>query len=381
MSGEPLEILERHEAALAGLRTAIVDLEAMPSFLMLTNDELGPETVRKVGSAATHARQLWTVADATGGALAHVRDQAGLHGTRAEARAELLRLLTARWVSIELDRAVGPRAHAIPELLELLRSRYDEVRRWVTTVNDIWSSVLPRIDAARATLGRLEREVDVLGVPEPLIGRARALSDDLERRLVDDPLSVVAGDGTQLDAQVAAAATQVASLRAGYDNLEADLGATEELLASLRVLRATAEAAAAEARAKVVDPEGLVRVPGVAVLDGPGGLGERLDAVFARDEGPWSQRRALLDSWLTTARKLERQLERAGRVNRLPLEQRRELRGRLRAYQAKMSATGRAEDLELNSVIDRARAMLFTAPTDLDEAAATIDELARRLRS
>ncbi len=373
-----MAILEHHEAALASLRAGLVDLEALPSYLMVTNDELGPDTQAKIGTAADEASRLWPLINAADGALGQIRAHVDQNGTKGRHGAEVRRLLNEPWVTVEGD----GRPVTVAQVLQSYRRRYEAIRSAVTQVNELWLAILPRIDAARATLDRLDAEVEELGVPEPLIGRARALATDLEQRLVTDPLGVVEGDGPQLDAQVAAAAEQVASLRAGHDNLDADLGSTEQLLASLRLLRAQAEAAASEAEAKVVDPENLVRVPAAAVLDGPNGLAARLDDVFAATgTASWAQRRTLLDSWLGTARKLERQLRRAEAANRGPLARRDALRGRLRAYQAKMAAVGKAEDMELTEIVDTARSELFTAPTDLSAAAAAIDELARRLRT
>lgn len=371
-------MLGRHESALAGLRSALVDLEASPSYLMLTGDELGAETRAEVGSAVDGATSLWPLIEAADGALTHVRRYVDANGAKGEHRREVARLLTERWVTVEgFDAPL-----AIVEVLGRFRADYDSIRERVTEINDLWLAILPRIDAARSTLARLEAEIADLGVPEPLIGRARALAEDLERRLVSDPLSVVEADGPQLDAQVAAAADQVAALRSGHDNLEDDLRSTEPLLASLRVLRARAQAAAGESRAKVHEPEGLIQVPTAAVIDGEAGLAARLDEVFALSGGgSWNRCRALLDSWLETARKLERQLVRAEAANREPLARRDELRGRLRAYQAKIAAMGKAEDLDLTAIADEARAELFTAPTDLGAAAARIEDLARRLRS
>jgi hypothetical protein len=386
VASDPVRVLEHHEAALAGLRGGLVDLEASPSYLMLVNDPLDGETRRKVGSAGLEAADLWSLLDAAGTALDETRGYLTLNGQRGQHRAELVRLLSERWIPVALGSPGSPGAgearYAIDEILGMIRSRYDSIREWATQITDLWLAILPRVDAAKATLGRLDTEAAQLGVVEPTIGRARALVSDLEVRLVSDPLSVVIGDGPQLDAQVAAAAAQVASLRSGHDSLEADLASTEGLLASLRLLLARAEAAASEARSKVVDPEGLVRVPSGSVLDGPDGLAARLDQLNARTgAGLWTQRRTLLDSWLATAHKLETQLVRAEAANRRPLLRRDELRGRLRAYRAKIAAVGRAEDLELTAVADEARAELFTAPTDLDRAAATMEELARRLRS
>lgn len=368
---------------MTGLRAAIVDLEASPSYLMLTGGDLGPVTAGKVGEAAARAERVWPALEAAAAAVEHVRQVVDEGGLRRGGGREVRDLLTERWV--EMPSSMGlPTAEraSIGELLDRVRRGYDELGPLVSEVESLWQAVLPRIDAARTTLARLGGEMDALGLPEPLITRAQALADDLADRLVTDPLAVVQGDGDQLDEAVAAAAKQVASLLTSHASLDADLAGTEEQLARLRLLRNRAAAAGDRARAKIADPEGLVRVPSSSVLDGPKGLGERLDDLLAAgSDAAWNQRRSLLDRWLGTAGQLERQLERALDANQAPLDGRDELRGRLTAYQAKIAAVGRAEDLALTDLVDVARQELYTAPTDLAVAAATIDDLAGRLRS
>lgn len=375
--------LEQHEAALASLRAALTDLEASPSYLMVTDADPGPETARRYGGAARDGADLWPLLDAAAALLGAAREHLATSGSNGEAGRELKRLVEQPWYSLTL--ATGPpRTWSAPGLLTEIRRRFDALRSAVADVDRLWVTILPRVEAARATLERLEAEVDELGVPEPLVGRAKALTDDLAERLMSDPASVNPADGTNLDRQVAEAAKQVATLRTKRDHLDDDLAGTEELLASLRVLRARAEAARAEAASKIAGPEGLVRVPSEAVLDGADGLAARLDRLFEVG-GPaggldWARTRALLDTWLSSARKLEAQLLRAAEANRGPVQARDELRGRLRAYQAKMAATGRAEDLALIEVADRARQHLYSAPTDLEAAEAAIGDLAARLR-
>ncbi|MCP3989165.1 MAG: hypothetical protein GY724_08825 [Actinomycetia bacterium] len=381
VAGDPETALEHYEKAVVGLRAGLLDMEASPSFLMLTSDELGPVTASKVGAGggAKAASDLWAVLQAIDSALEHIRERVDTEGLKGKNRHEVVELLSTRWVDVA---GSGSPLRSIGELLAAVRKTYDDLRPHVTEIDQLWLTILPRLDAAKATLTRLDAEVDQLGVPEPLIGRAKALVSDLEQRLVSDPLSVVIDDGDQLDAQVAEAARQVSSMRASRESLDSDAAGTEELLASLRVLRARAAALAQESRAKVLDPPDLIQVPSVQVLDGPGGLGARLDQFMAVGQGAsWNQRRGLLDSWLATARRLEDQLESAIEVNAGPLRRRDELRGRVRAYQAKISAVGKAEDLDLTAMVDDVRASLYTAPADLERASTTIEELARKLRS
>lgn len=380
--GDVVSALAHFEASLASFRTGLLELEASPSYLMLTDDALTGETARRYGAAARDAKLLWTFIDAAEVQLTSARAHLNQKGAVGANGRELRRLLEEPWFAITSLPGAAPKNYSVPSTLAEIRRRYQGVRAGVTEIEQLWVSVLPRVDSARTTLARLQAEAADLGIVEPLIGRAKALADDLAERLVSDPASVSVGDGSNLDTQVAKAAKQMATLRTGHDNLDSDFEGTEELLASLRVLRARAEAARVEAIHKVADAEGLVRVPSEALLDGPDGMAKRLDVLFeTAATAAWTQKRTMLDAWLTTARKLETQLTKAGDTNRAPLEARNELRGRLQAYAAKIAAIGRSEDLELADLLDRARAELYTAPTDLASAEAAIADLASRIRT
>ncbi len=362
------------------MRANLVDLEASPSYLMLKDAEPGTETRRKFSDEIEAGKDLWTVVEAADAQLRTARVHADEKGSAAHQEAELRRLLTEKWFAISFadGRTVSM---SVNQTLGEIRNRLAGVSEAVSAVEDLWTGLMPRIDSARDTLIRLEGEAQALGVTEPLIGRAKAKVEDLAERLLSDPLSVVSADGPQLDRDVAEAAKQMARLRTGHDNLDKDLNGTEERLASLRVIRARAEAAFVEASTKIDSVTGLVRTPSAAIIDGPDGLAAKLDGLFD-DAGStaWTQKRSLLDIWLTTVKKLEAQLIRAETANRAPLERRDELRGRLQAYKAKIAAAGKAEDMDFSEIVDRARSELFTSPTDLSVADAAIAELAARLR-
>jgi len=388
---DPQVVLERHERAVNGLRVALVDLEASPSYLILASADVGPVTKAKIEAAVVGLGEHWARLHAADAALAQIREYIDREGVRGRHRARVMVLLEERWPvasasladpALPPGRSVGPDRLTITQLLDAVRQTYDGIRPFVAAVDELWLATLPRIDAAKATLIRLTAEVEALGVPEPLIGRAESLLADLEKRLVGDPLDVTVADGDKLNTAVREATRRVSATRAGHDELDDDLARTEQVLAALRVLRAEAEAAGRQSRAKVANAEGLVAVPTAGVFDAATGLGSQLDTLFdIGDDAAWRKRRNLLDAWLATAARLEAQLTRAKRANTEPLRLREELRGRLGAYRAKIAAVGRAEDPELTELTDEARTELYTAPADLDRAGATIDELAERLRS
>ncbi len=377
-AGEPLAVLAAYEAAVSGLRASLVDVDGSPSYLMLTAGNLEGETHRQFNEIATHSVDLWPLLAAVGSALAEAREASERSFGRGQD--ELKRALGTRWVEVVGGSFPSGRLFSIAEAIELFRQRFDAIRDGVALVDKRWLQLLPRLDAAKQTLARLEGEAKTLSIREPLIGRARLLTNDLEQRLLADPLGIAEGDAANLDQVVAEAAGQMSKLRAGHDRLADDLASTEAALGELRVLRARAAANRAEALVRIKSPSGLVHTPGPSIIDGPGGLAEQLDGLFD-GASAWTQRRTLLDGWLRSAERLRTQLLRAEAANQAPLGGRDELRGRLVAYRAKMAAVGRGEDLALAEIADEARTELFTAPVDLERADQLIDQLAEALRT
>ena len=75
-----------------------------------------------------------------------------------------------------------------------------------------------------------------------------------------------------------------------------------------------------------------------------------------------------LDRFSARAAEAQRAAESALQVNRIPINERRELRGRLQALQAKASAHGLGEQPELTDIRSKASKLLYGTPTPLDEA-------------
>ena len=389
----PVADLKRLQSTLAGFRAGVVEMEQSPSYLMLVDADPSSVTGASYAKALEQGKDLWLLLDVLTNHLDEAQAFADRHKLAtaspkdrrlAELGALLARPVTISASQVGITSELDGQTLTVHTVLDRLRQRYDAIHNGVAKIDRLWLNVLPRIEAARETVVRLQTEADDLGVVEPLIGRALLRADDLAARLMSDPLSVDDGDGTDLDRQVAEAARQMATLRTGFENLDADLDQTEEQLASLRVLRSRAAATAGEARTKVVGPHDLAAVPAPAIIDGPGGMAELLDDVLALarrlDQAQWTQQRAVLDSWLNKASRLEQQLVEAEARNRRPLDRRAELRGRLQAFQAKMAATGHAESPAAMSQADDAWTELYTAPTDLAKAEAAIAELAAELR-
>ena len=380
LGSDPVSQLVHYETSIAGLRAGLVDLESTPSYLMLSGSGLAGATKQKLGNAALQAEALWPLLLAIGQRLDEARSlveaNTGFLNRSTKDLGELLAQPLGPIAAAGFEGRTTTLATAVNEV----RTRYSAVREGASEVEALWLSVLPRVDSARATLNDLAKDANELGIVEPLIGRATALAEDLSSRLVTDPLSVHPKDGQNLDSRVDEAVRQIARLQAGREDLAEDLVEAKQLLSHMRSLRSQAGANRAESETKVLNPVGLVQIPSEVIFDHPeNGLGSQLRRVTASSD--WTSQRTLLDLWLTSARRLDEQLKDAESKNAAPLDERKSLRGRLSAYQAKMAAVGMAEDMELTGLVDAATDELFTVPTDLTRASTLIAELAERLRT
>ncbi len=378
------ESLRGFRAAIGHLFDGLTELEESPSYLMLADLAPGTETAVGYRALGVTLADLRRAMDAITSQLDRVEMLA------ASSEREALRALSSPF-DLGLSSggsAASARQVVLASAIGVVRTKLDAVADFVARIDRIWLANLSRLEAAGATLDRLDGEVANLGIVEPLLGRTRDRVDRLKDLLMSDPLAAEANIGAEIDRLVSDAARHVSAARAGRDNLDSDLAQTEVLLANLRVLRNRAEAALKESQAKIVGPANLVMVPTAAVLDGPGGLADQLDEVnaamgrsHASSQPDWAVQRSRLDRWLGTARRLESQLLDAVDRNNAPMSRREELRGAFGAFEAKMAALGRAEDLQLTELVDEVWNELYTAPTDLDRAAEGLSNLAEELRS
>lgn len=381
------ELLLRYAHAEDRIAANLVELDDHPTYGLMTSGVLTGTTVTRVEELMSDAPRLWSGLDALRRTLERARSIRGEGRLNDRERIELEAILTRQSVLVEVQQtplaerdllAEGVVEHrvSLDELIDELRSIYEPIRDLVAAIDALWRDVLPRLDAAATSLADLDAEVAALGVVEPTLDRTHGQLADLRRRIMDDPLSVDPDAGRHLDTAVADAAARVGSLRSAHDTLVADLATTEVLVAEARALRARAATSLAEAEAKVLEPAGLVRVPGEAAIDA---LAAQAAELRHGASGPWQQVRFKLDRWLDLAKRMVDQLGQAAERNAAPLERRNELRGLLSAYRAKAAAVGSIEVPELSELIDEAHGELFTAPVDLARADRLVHQLGRAI--
>lgn len=384
------ERLQRYSAAERRVAANLHDLELDSTYQILATDTLRGTTGKRLNPAFEASPSLWEMFRLLSDALDRAR---ALRGTgsrvKAEIRREIAKILTGSPIVVDLSATTmaqpdltssAPSAMkiSIEQLLSRMRSSYEPIRDGVADVEVVLRQLLPRLDAADTTLRKAADDATSLRIRAPEIDRALADLDRLRRLATEDPLAIPKSAGDEFDQQVRAVAATIAKQRRSREELQADLGQTSDLLAEIRNLRSQAESARSKALAAIVAPLGLVHVPAAAAVDGPAGLASRLDPIL-ESTAPWQTVREQLDLWIRQATRLRDQLARAERVNGESLARRSELRGRLKAYRAKMAGTGRAEDGVLREIADEAHNELYTAPTDLGRAERVVTELGRQL--
>lgn len=373
------ERLQRYAAAEQRIAANLHDLQQNAAYIILTTDTLQGITGRRLNKSLHATPNLWEMFTELQATISRAH---ALRGTsnklKASERGAVTEILTERSVLFRSDAAplasrdlLGSAFEeervTIDEMLQIMQRTYEPIRDGVVEVENVMSRLLPRVDAAARTLEWADEHARELGLNPPELREAHTRVADLRRRATDDPLSIPSNAGDEIERLAEAAAAHVSRFRQSRNDLQSDLSGTGRLLGEIRDLRERAEQARADSLARIVDPVGLVRVPGRQAIDGPSGLAARREPIVA-STAPWQEVRIMLDDWTAKAERFRDQLRRAVGANQVALDHRDELRGRLSAYRAKMAGLARDQDAVLVDMADEAHNELFTAPTDLGRA-------------
>jgi hypothetical protein len=399
-----MPVLTRDQAAVAvnaavserdAIQTNLLELDASFGKQLLAGAELTGETKRRWDATAVTLATLWQVYSA----YSAVVDQAAEAVTRhlgPRELAALTALLTGRSVQL----ASGPAPLAGRDLADTgreeltlatavarMRGAFAAVTEVVSAAEQVWTEVAGRLDAAAAELARVTPPLAASLGDEALTGNLAAAQGTLARlrdTLNSDPLALWLGHSGQgrsgqggaavdtseadrLRERVAAAAARVDELVRLRDDARRRIAEVAAAAATARSTREDAVTAWRQAAAKIA--AGALPPEPADAADPSARLAD-LDTLLAG--GRWTRLGSeldLLDRELAAATARFKEAERA--VVTL-MAKRDELRGLLGAYKAKAARLGAAEDPGLAERYDRARDLLWTAPCDLDAAAAAV---------
>jgi hypothetical protein len=297
---------------------------------------------------------------------------------------ELDDLRNVEWLlfddSVDLDgRQLTP-----DELLRELVHALSTTAQVIEEVDDVWRHTVPALARCEEEVAALAAQASELGTPQQVDGLAqlRVQVGWLRGQAARDPLGVVEEFDGDVLPRLEQARQQLGEERDQQLAVAAEIAQAQARLTELRELHARVVEEAGSLWAKIAAPRGLLAPPTTTYLsEPPMGLEPwlaRLEALC--HSGSHRPVRRGLASWMRAA-----DAARAGELevleaNRGPLRHRQELRGLLSSLQAKAAALGVGRDAGLADIGSRARAILYAAQTDLDEAAAVVREYGDRLR-
>ncbi|WP_412544053.1 hypothetical protein R8Z50_16605 [Longispora sp. K20-0274] len=382
------EALGRLTAEHDRISATLVELDAHPARRLLDVGVLTGQTARRWAVARAGIEQLWKLYEAYQAVLHHARDvRARRAKPNADDLAELATLLLGRsvWL-VGPDVPLGQRSLAGPtamieelslaEAVARMEQAFATASGLVAAVDFVWTALNPELTALTDRLASTHRLAADLGsIVDP--GLDRDL-EALRTGVQSDPLAFVTPEGPDRST-LHRLADRITSTHAGLERAARSRDELESLI--VRLEAGLAELAAGEDEAAAVHATVTEKVCAPPVPDPPkvtGPLRARLDALRVLGQrGRWALLAEEADR-VTEALRVAGAAVAARRAELTGLLDRRtELRGRLAAYRAKAHRLGLAEDAELAGRHEEARLLLWTAPCDLEAAAAAVTRYQR----
>jgi hypothetical protein len=376
--------IESWQARIDVVAQNLTDLRALPIYQRLSGApgfqkaRLGGQTAGRVDGALDlmcqlfeHLDRLYLVLNSA----KHVRrDLPSLFGGEDKMR-EIDRLLN--YESIEMpplttpvsarnllsipvtERKIRPR-----DLLELMINAFEQAKAIVIEVDDAWRGLDSMVN--RAELDIADFKSKLVPVPSELLaaeGRIRQIRKEID----EDPLGARSTYATAIEPLLVRLRNELAEAARVQREARQGLDRARGLFRKLVDTNNEAVLAAEEARTKLTGSALPVKDPvDQPTLDALERWINTLESHF--NQGEPKPVLIGLDRWNARVAETQRTSDSALQVNRIPIAERRELRGRLQALQAKALAHGQAEQTELTELGSKAAKLLYDTPTPLDEA-------------
>lgn len=370
-------VLSRYRQAIEVMSANLLELDSDPTSKLLDEAPLTGTTRERWAVARTGIGQLWEWFARFQQVLAKATELRGKWSALPpETLAELDRLLAGPSVELSadlvpLDRRglLAPAQTTVTctpdQLLDHMGQAFDQAKSVVTAVSAAWDRLLPRLDRAQQELAALGQLAASLGVTRPpeLAGLDGSL-DGVRRQLSGDPLTADDRALADVETQLAVARSSLGEMARLRDGFQTELANARAELDDLE--RAVTDARAAHDLVRVKIAVGALPAP----PDPDATLRSRLDEISGQaGRSEWRAAGQGLSVWRRQVEEQRAEVARRAAAYTQPLAERDELRGRLGAFQAKANRLGLLESGPVADLYTRARDVLYTAPTDLAEAA------------
>jgi hypothetical protein len=303
--------------------------------------------------------------------------------------AEIEKLLTGQ--SIQLSATQIPLAQrdlislnqqtqtiSLAGLLDRMIANFTIARDTFIAIETAWIELESQLISTHHSLIELKQLAEKLqvAIPASLI-IAETNFTNLQLQIDRDPLGVNHTFTQDLTPLINDTRRELATLAQQRQQLQSDFASAPKYLQELRQVNQDSIEAYTETHAKIIHRLPVpCPLPAEELIELDRWL-ERLVAKF--ESGLIPPVRVGLTNWLSKVHSYTKTAQSALTANRLPLDTRQELRGRLDALTAKALAKGKAEDPILTDLAIQARQVLYTSPTDLNLATNLVKSYEQRL--
>lgn len=382
------------EQALAAAKAAATERDTIQSNLLDLDNSFGKrllagatltgESQAAWDTASASLATLWDTFTVYSAIIDRANEMLSVPG-RGTRLSEVAALLNGP--SVTLTRAVAPLSQreltssgqtkqTLLTTVREMRRSFSEVAAVVTAAETVWNEisdgirlVTTNLETAKAQLSSADSDLT------SSLEQAQASLRDLRELLNSDPLALWRGgavDSAPLDrlrkqaAAVTAQVTELARVRADADQRLAEV-ASAVSAARQAVADATAARERAASRINLSPTLSFGPLPDVSLL------ASRADALPAmKAAGRWTRLASELDVIGKQAAAVTKQCKEAEQAAAGLIGQRNEMRGLLDSYRAMAGGLGAAENAELDAIYQQAKALLWTAPCDLEAATAAV---------
>jgi hypothetical protein len=375
----------------------LLDLDDLPAYQRVTGTGNPPSsltgiTQQRIGEALTAIDQLFDDLQLLTNLLDRVkqlRQQLPSLFISDESLQEIYHLLTGN--SIQLPSIQTPlsqrnllspnqqlQAISPAELLDRMTCMFTIARDAFVAVNTAWIELESKLIANHQSLIDLYQLAHQLQVPiPPTLITAQTNFTNLQIQIDRDPLGINQTFDRDLTPLINNTRHELETLSQQCQQLQTKLVTARQQLEHLRQLERDSIVAYTESQTKVSHDLPLIAPLPAAELTAMEQWLERLVAKF--ESGTIAPIHVGLTNWTNKIQAYTTAARSALAANRLPLDTRQELRGRLDALSAKALAKGKTEDPILVDLAIQARQALYTSPTALDLAMDLVKSYEQRL--
>ena len=259
------------------------------------------------------------------------------------------------------------KATSLAELLDRMSIAFAIARDTFVAVETAWKELESQLITTHQSLAQLQQLAKKLNIATPpALITAQTKFNELQLEIDLDPLGINRAFMQEIAPLINNSRHELETLDLQRQQLQADFATAPQLLQQLTQLNRDAIAAHTESQAKIQHDLPIISPLPIAEIVELERWLARLVAKCA--DGIIAPVRVGLTNWLDKVQAYTIAAASALTANRLPLDRRQELRGRLDALSAKALAKGKAEDPVLTDLATQARQALYSSPTDLNLA-------------